>query len=52
MEQHTVEQLKTVAKIRPTYARLELSQSKRLERWADVLERSARPFLNTPYETE
>lgn len=52
MEQHTLEQLKTVAKIRPTYARLELSRSKRLERWADVLERSARPFLNTLYETE
>lgn len=52
MEQHALEQLKTIAKVSPTYARPGLSRRERLERWAEILERSPRPFLKTLRETE
>ncbi|MDK4734429.1 hypothetical protein [Rhizobium sp. CNPSo 3490] len=52
MEQHALEQLKTIAKVSPTYERLEMTRRERLERWADILERSPKPFLRTLHETE
>ncbi|MBB4294161.1 hypothetical protein GGE16_006260 [Rhizobium leguminosarum] len=52
MEQHAIEQLKTIAKVSPTYAHLEITRRERLERWAEILERSPRQFLRTLHETE
>ncbi|OWV75644.1 hypothetical protein ATY76_23040 [Rhizobium sp. R339] len=52
MEQYALEQLKTVAKVSTTFKRLELTRRERIERWAESLERSPRPFLKTLHETE
>ncbi|MBB5662092.1 hypothetical protein GGI64_001410 [Rhizobium leguminosarum] len=52
MEQYALEQLKTIAKVSTTCKRLELTRRERIERWAESLERSPRPFLKTLHETE
>ncbi|PDT10377.1 hypothetical protein [Rhizobium sp. M1] len=52
MEQYALEQLKTVAKISTSIKPLELTRRERIERWAECLERSPRPFLKTLHETE
>ncbi|TAX86317.1 hypothetical protein ELH97_31260 (plasmid) [Rhizobium leguminosarum] len=52
MEQYALDQLKTVAKVSTTCKRLEMTRRERLERWAESLERSPRPFLKTLHETE
>lgn len=52
MEQYALDQLKTIAKVSPTCKRLEITRRERLERWAESLERSPRPFLKTLHETE
>ncbi|MBX4924493.1 hypothetical protein [Rhizobium binae] len=52
MEQYALEQLKTVAKISTSLKRLELTRRERIERWAESLERSPKPFLKTLHETE
>ncbi|RFB83756.1 hypothetical protein B5K11_33530 [Rhizobium leguminosarum bv. trifolii] len=52
MEQYALEQLKTIAKVSTTCKRLELTRRERIERWAESLERSPRPFLRTLHETE
>ncbi|WP_106796396.1 hypothetical protein [Rhizobium sp. H4] len=52
MEQHALEQLKTVAKISTSIKPLELTRRERIERWAECLERSPKPFLRTLHETE
>ena len=52
MEQYALDQLKTIAKVSTTYKRLEMTRRERLERWAESLEGSARPFLATLHETE
>jgi len=52
MEQYALDQLKAIAKVSTTYKRLEMTRRERLERWAESLERSPRPFLKTLHETE
>ncbi|NEJ72913.1 hypothetical protein GR197_20630 [Rhizobium phaseoli] len=52
MEQYALEQLKAVAKVSTTCKRLELTRRERIERWAECLERSPRPYLRTLHETE
>ncbi|MDR9772046.1 hypothetical protein RJJ65_05115 [Rhizobium hidalgonense] len=52
MEQYALEQLKTIAKVSTTCKRLELTRRERIERWAESLERSPKPFLRTLHETE
>ncbi|EJC83182.1 hypothetical protein Rleg4DRAFT_4922 [Rhizobium leguminosarum bv. trifolii WSM2297] len=52
MEQYALEQLKTIAKVSTTCKRLELTRRERIERWAESLERSPKPFLKTLHETE
>ncbi|EJT01852.1 hypothetical protein [Rhizobium sp. CCGE 510] len=52
MEQYALEQLKTIAKVSTTCKRLELTRRERIERWAESLEHSPRPFLRTLHETE
>ena len=52
MEQYALEQLKTIAKVSTTCKRLDLTRRERIERWAESLERSPRPFLKTLHETE
>ncbi|NEK19770.1 hypothetical protein [Rhizobium leguminosarum] len=52
MEQYALDQLKTIATVSPTCKRLEITRRERLERWAESLERSPRPFLKTLHETE
>jgi hypothetical protein len=52
MEQHALVQLKTIAKVSPSHGRLDMSRRERLERWAEILHRSPKPFLNTLHETE
>ncbi|MBB3137528.1 hypothetical protein FHS26_005290 [Rhizobium pisi] len=52
MEQYALDQLKNIAKVSTTCKRLELTRRERLERWAESLEHSPRPFLRTLHETE
>jgi len=52
MEQYALDQLKTIAKVRTTCTRLDMTRRERLERWAESLDRSPRAFLNTLHETE
>ncbi|AUW46751.1 hypothetical protein [Rhizobium leguminosarum] len=52
MEQYALDQLKTIAKVSTTCKRLEMTRRERLERWAESLEHSPRPFLKTLHETE
>ncbi|MFS8146353.1 hypothetical protein ATY78_04920 [Rhizobium sp. R635] len=52
MEQYALDQLKNIAKVSTTCTRLDLTRRERLERWAESLERSPRPFLRTLHETE
>ena len=52
MEQYALDQLKTIAKVSTTCKRLEMTRRERLERWAESLEGSPRPFLKTLHETE
>jgi hypothetical protein len=52
MEQYALDQLKTIAKVSTTCKRLEMTRRERLERWAESLECSPRPFLKTLHETE
>ena len=52
MEQYALEQLKMIAKVSTTCKRLDLTRRERIERWAESLERSPRPFLKTLHETE
>ena len=52
MEQHALDRLKAIAKVSTTCKRLEMTRRERLERWAESLERSPRPFLKTLHETE
>ncbi|NYT32287.1 hypothetical protein [Rhizobium sp. WYCCWR 11128] len=52
MEQYALDQLKTIAKVSTTCKRLEITRRERLERWAESLECSPRPFLKTLHETE
>ena len=52
MEQYALDQLKNIAKVSTTCKRLELTRRERLERWAESLEHSPRPFLTTLHETE
>lgn len=52
MEQYALDQLKTIAKVSTTCKRREMTRRERLERWAESLEHSPRPFLKTLHETE
>lgn len=52
MEQYALDQLKSIATVSPTCKRLEMTWRERLERWAESLEGSPRPFLKTLHETE
>jgi len=52
MKHHALEQLQNVANVNLDYPRPAMSRRERLERWADLLERSPRRSLSTLHETE
>ncbi|EJZ19181.1 hypothetical protein NE852_24390 (plasmid) [Rhizobium sp. Pop5] len=52
MEQYALDQLKSIAKVSTTCKPLDMTRRERLERWAESLERSPKPFLRTLHETE
>jgi hypothetical protein len=52
MKHHALEELQTVANVNLDYPRAPMSRRERLERWADLLERSPRRSLTTLHETE
>jgi hypothetical protein len=52
MKHRALEQLQTVANVDFDYPRPTMSRRERIERWADLLERSSHRSLSTLYETE
>ncbi|RJT31963.1 hypothetical protein D3227_27500 [Mesorhizobium waimense] len=52
MKYQTIEQLHIVAEIDQAYPRQAMSRSKRLERWAELLERNPDRRLSTLHQTE
>ena len=52
MEQHAVEQLKTIAKVNRIYPNFQLTRSEKLVRWAEILELNPDRALPTLRETE
>ncbi len=52
MKLKTLEELKQVAQVRPPLKRDRMSKRRRLERWAEALERAPQHHLRSLYETE